>query len=38
MATFPRGHNARTVLVRRVKVVSVATIPETKIAVEVALK
>ncbi len=31
MATFRKGHNARTVLVRRVNVVSVSTIPDSKI-------
>ncbi len=31
MATFRKGHNARTVLVRRVKVVQVSTIPDAKI-------
>ncbi len=31
MATFRKGHNARTVLVRKVQVVNVTTIPDTKI-------
>ncbi len=31
MATFKKGHNARTVLVRKVQVVNVTTIPDTKI-------
>ena len=31
MATFRKGHNAHTVLVRRVKVVQVSTIPDSKI-------
>ncbi len=31
MGTFRKGHNARTVLVRRVQVVNVTTIPDTKI-------
>ncbi len=31
MATFRKGHNARTVLVRRVNVVSVSTEPNVKI-------
>ncbi len=31
MSTFRKGHSARTVLVRRVQVVNVTTIPDTKI-------
>ncbi len=31
MSTFRKGHSARTVLVRKVQVVSVSTIPESKI-------
>lgn len=31
MGTFRKGHNARTVLVRRIKVVSVSTISDSKI-------
>lgn len=31
MATFHKGHNAHTVLVRRVQVVSVSTVPDAKV-------
>ena len=31
MATFARGHSARTVLVRRVKVTTITTIPDAKV-------
>ncbi len=31
MPTFPRGHNARTILGRRVKAVTVSTHPDLKV-------